>query len=358
MVASLLAESGFCPVVIDFFADQDTKEICEGRVHRVSSFGEVLELKSCFRKVDAVVFAGGLEGAVDVAVEISKWCELAVAKPESLERTNDFRVFNQALDIAGIGRYPLLRLPDIYGQYFVRKQLTRSGSGERFLYPSGGLPRRNAFDFFQQWIEGESISMIFVASGDDVQLLGVSRQLIHSMRWVGSVAGLAIDDHDLVPALRFVRAFVDATGLQGVFGVDFVSNADGIWPVDVNPRIPASAELFGPKILQAHLAAFGFAEFESSHRLFSNTTSGKRVLFNGAVKPVRIRPELTRRYPMHHWGKKTTLQIADVPDAETIIQPKHPVLTVIAKRVDTKYVESTLRDAIEEIERDLVLEMP
>jgi predicted ATP-grasp superfamily ATP-dependent carboligase len=69
---------------------------------------------------------------------------------------------------------------------------------------------------------------------------------------------------DLDPALRteivnLGSALSKAAGLRGVFGVDFVLNDKGAWPVDVNPRYTASVEIlehaYDLRIISLHARA-------------------------------------------------------------------------------------------------------
>jgi predicted ATP-grasp superfamily ATP-dependent carboligase len=128
---------------------------------------------------------------------------------------------------------------------WLRKPL-RGGGGIRVReWRGGALPKGT---FLQERIDGVPCSA--AAVGDTV--LGVTEQLIgrrefgvRGYRWCGNLVPprvpVAMDQVEAICS-RLVQAF----GLSGPFGVDFVWDGERAWVVEVNPRPTASLEVLDP----------------------------------------------------------------------------------------------------------------
>lgn len=140
--------------------------------------------------------------------------------------------------------------------------------------------------------------------------------------------------------------------LRGIWGLDFVlDSADQVWPVDLNPRITASAELFEAAIrrsdsqfrsvLDLHLAAcqpnatVAAAEFEklTTSKFGSEYWETKRIVFNSGAKAVEVtemkfRQLLNLYSPNFFKTDQLGKSIADVPRPGDRIESGHPFLTI------------------------------
>jgi predicted ATP-grasp superfamily ATP-dependent carboligase len=114
--------------------------------------------------------------------------------------------------------------------------------------------KKQAFDssesFLQQWIDGEPLSAIFLATDGNCELFGVTRQLI-GVEWLhaskrfefaGTLAPTAVSAKIDADLRRLGATLTSAFGLRGLFGVDGVLN-DAFWPIEINPRYTASVEV-------------------------------------------------------------------------------------------------------------------
>src|SRR5262249_2487033 len=121
--------------------------------------------------------------------------------------------------------------------------------------------------YLQEFVEGESASVVFAGDGSGARLLGVTRQLVGAgwlnagpFRYCGGV-GLLPLEKGLQGALEGLgRVLARRAGLRGLFGVDGVLRGGAFWPVEVNPRYPASVEVLeyatGLAALRWHREAF------------------------------------------------------------------------------------------------------
>jgi predicted ATP-grasp superfamily ATP-dependent carboligase len=98
---------------------------------------------------------------------------------------------------------------------------------------------------------------VAIADGRRAAVLGLTEQLHHSFQWTGNVTPPRLSGEEAIELdgqLRAVCSEVAAHfGVRGAFGVDAVWDGRHAWILEVNPRPPASLELFGPGSFEAHV---------------------------------------------------------------------------------------------------------
>lgn len=340
MAAEMLTRLGFECSVMDLFGDADTHMICNGRVTKIGELSEVAGHKTEVRLHNFVVFSGGLEANDAVAEKLAQFGNVAFTTSESIKLLAHPELFNDALAIAGVDQFPLFRTTGKFDCPVVCKKMPHSGTAT--LYATGKAAERTSASnaIFQKFIQGESVSLIFAADSNGVRGLGGSEQLTQSLSWIGSISGLQLEANELQSANNFANAIVELSGLVGVFGIDFIRNENGLWPVDVNPRIPASAEIVGDHVMQNHLSAFGIdCESKSQEK---SQVKGKLVVFNNFDTPIRFEKNRVPNMPIRHEEPGAPISIADVPNDGEVIEPGRPILTVLASGGNPEEVRSFL----------------
>ena len=134
----------------------------------------------------------------------------------------------------------------------------RHGGGGRGVRRwTGGVLRPN--EILQRRVEGLSCSAVAIGDGRQAVVLGLTEQVQRSpgFQWKGNVAPPRLPEEQVIELdgqLRAVCAEVAARfGVRGAFGVDAVWDGRHAWVLEVNPRPPASLELFGPGSFEAHV---------------------------------------------------------------------------------------------------------
>ena len=349
MVSEMLVRLGFECSVADLFADRDTQLICEGRVTKLEALSDLGGVERLVRENDFVVFTGGLEGSAAIADTLSRWSKPAFASRKSLEDLADYRILNQAMTQAGVDRYPFSRDPLTHDSgTSVFKNLCHSGTA-RMVAAKDQTQFSKDECVFQQYISGMSVSLIFVAKNGTATCLGESKQLVdpvNDLMWGGSISGQFLNPGEKAAANRFANSLTSLVGMTGVFGIDFVRNEDGIWPVDVNPRIPASAEVIGDHVMRNHLQAFGIEcpPVAESGADSSELCQGKKVIFNRSPNPVRFNEAVLEELPFRFSNPCSPTNIADVPQRDEVIGPGHPICTVLASGNCEKAVHLVLAE--------------
>ena len=106
-------------------------------------------------------------------------------------------------------------------------------------------------------ILGEPVSMLFVADGKEMQLIGFNRQIIAPTlelpyRYAGAVGNVKLPDAAAQTFCDAAKKLTTAMCLRGVNSLDAVLNGNALNILELNPRLSASFELY-PNIWNAHI---------------------------------------------------------------------------------------------------------
>ncbi|HKD38075.1 MAG TPA: ATP-grasp domain-containing protein, partial [Pirellulales bacterium] len=159
-----------------------------------------------------------------------------------------------------------------YLGHAVRAVASQTAHYQRLSAEENRSPTAAPNRYFQEWIDGEPASAVYIAFGNSAICLGVTRQLIGlpwcgaaddgdcNFRYCGSVGPL---DLPAPLAHRFEnlgKALAAAFRLRGLFGLDVIIRDGEIWPIELNPRYTASTEIVersrGLSAVRLHVNAF------------------------------------------------------------------------------------------------------
>jgi predicted ATP-grasp superfamily ATP-dependent carboligase len=232
----------------------------------------------------------------------------------------------------------------------------RASSGGRHVVAftvSEDRPRRRPV-YYQERVEGLSLSAVFVAARGGAALAGVTRQLLGlpgaPFAYRGGVGPWPVADATARALDALGHCLAAGLGLVGLFGVDFILGGDGlVWPVEVNPRYTAAVELIelavGRPLLDDHRRACGGLPVDTAAR--PARCVAKEVLYADrggvfAAEPDGLSdPDLPFRVP----------RVADVPARRTPVGAGEPVLTVFGAGPTPEEALGRLRAAREDWER-------
>jgi uncharacterized protein len=290
--------AGFTPTVIDLFADTDTRAVATCLVcpwddypHGIPSLAETVPGMP-FR------YTGGIENHPHVVAELTAARPLLGNGPDVLAKVRDPAAWSHLLRGYGF-TVPKLVVPGgkpPRGGDWLRKPI--AGAGGLGVRPAASADRFVISDpdcgfFLQERIAGRSMSAYF-SDG----FVGVSEQLVgepwlHAkpFAYCGNLGPVRLPPASLDRVKLIGRALTEWAGLTGPWGFDFLLRGRTPVPVEINPRFPASAELYETNV------------------------GGKAVYY----APRRI------EFPDSTWPG-----CADIPAAGSVVEPGHPVLTVFA----------------------------
>ncbi|MHC4875774.1 MAG: ATP-grasp domain-containing protein [Planctomycetota bacterium] len=325
--------AGFAVVAVDQFGDEDLQEV-SSTVHVLDDWprgvAEVLD-----RLPDApCIYGGGLENHPAVIEELAASRELAGCAVDSLRLVRDPFWMAARWSESGLAVPRCLASDAVFDRdvQWLLKPLRSAGGIDVCVAdapPSDG-------EVLQEFIKGEIESGLYLGNGENVRLLGMSSQLVGCEEAGASgfvYCGSIWSAEDSAGAVTAGEVVVREAGLTGLFGVDFVRDAHGaLWPIEVNPRYPASAEQCerstGWPLMRWHVEACRSGELPSAEQLLdhsvgSGRTEGKVVVYSPCdMTAPDLRETATRTLPRE-------VQLADIPAVGSPLQNKSPVCSLL-----------------------------
>jgi predicted ATP-grasp superfamily ATP-dependent carboligase len=247
------------------------------------------------------------------------------------------------------------------GVWLVKPRRGAGGYGIRQFHLANPVPDPAAH-YLQEYVTGVPMSAVFVAGAGEPQLLGVTEQLnsvgwLHagSFRYGGNVGPVELPEATADALARYGAALAWAGGLVGLFGVDFILNTAGVaWPVEVNPRYPASAEVIehatGRAVMLDHAAGCGTPATDWPVR-----RNPRRRVVGKAVYYAPWDFDFPADGPWDDWERpfdpRNIPAFADVPAAGSKTEPGGPVLTVLEGGSTPAEVRDRLQSRAKELDR-------
>ncbi len=204
---------------------------------------------------------------------------------------------------------------------------------------------------FQRFEQGRSLSVLFLADGRRACVIGFNEQWTAPARqglpflYGGAVGGIALPavvESDLRAKLD---AFVVATGLIGLNGLDFLLRGERWLALEVNPRPTATMELYDPDYPQGlfdwHLRA---CEGELPDRAAS-----PRAARAHAVVYALAGGYVSAAFAFPRWCR-------DLPNPGTRLAPGEPVCTVHAVASDRERAVALVRRRQALLQRAMIVE--
>jgi predicted ATP-grasp superfamily ATP-dependent carboligase len=186
--------------------------------------------------------------------------------------------------------------------------------------------------YWQRYQAGKACSVLFVACHQQIRILGFNQMWNCSHKPQAFVfAGIknypVISEQNQLLLAQWLQDLLQIYPLQGLASLDFIVNDGVCYLLEINARIPASAQLYGKSVLNLHLqACLG----ELPDWGFSHAPAGYQIVF--ADQPMRISSGL--QWP--DW-------VVDRPEAGAFIGKGQPVCSIIADGNDADEVEDQLQ---------------
>jgi uncharacterized protein len=316
MLAELAVADGYGVTALDHFGDVDLRAIAPGATARSA---DALVKLAAGLECDAVVYGAGFENRPDLVRRLADGRELLGTAPERLADVRDPWSVGAAARAAG-ARFPDTRAGATSdGGAWLRKP-RRGGGGRGVRRWTGGALRPS--EILQRHVPGLSCSAVAIGDGSRATVLGLTEQLHRSpgFGWMGNLVGPRLPAEELAELdgrLRAVCAEVAVRfGVRGAFGVDAIWDGRHAWVLEVNPRPPASLELFGPGCFDAHVRGARGLDVST----FSPVARATAKLVLYADRDVRA--------PDPAWWPKGLVR--DVPHAGEEIKRGAPLCTLIS----------------------------
>ena len=382
--AQSAVRAGYSVTAADLFGDRDLVAIAE--THVVDRYPDAL--RAIADRVPPMdwMYTGGLENYPELVDAISSRHRLLGNSGAVLQPARDPWEWESILRQAGLPfPGPRRQLPSASAGRWLLKPLASSGGGrirelrnevsvidrarelaefscsEVHASTRSGLPPVPEGWYCQPWIRGRSLSAAYVAADGRATLLCVTRQLVGSkwagsrgFEYVGSVGPLRLPPQ-LQPIYEAIGSlFAERWGLQGLFGVDTILAGKEIWTIEVNPRYPASIEVWeratGASAVAWHRAACSGRSVDVKALPQASRLVGKAIV--NAPRDVTIDAATDARL-MHLAQPGLTPGLADLPHIGQTIATGAPVLTVFAEGEDYEATYRRLRTCVRHLRHAL-----
>jgi len=332
MLARMCADVGYDVVAIDCYADADTQQMAT-RVFKVGSLAwadvrtTMLAVRQSYA-IDGVLYGSGLEACPETLEYLQAQWPIIGNSAEVLRKVQDKPYFFKLLAELSIA-YPAVSFAaSAPGKGWIFKPWCSEGgigiSCDRTLAGTDG--------YWQCLIKGQPMSILFASFADRVEVIGFNRQWCAAGAGEHFVFGGIASHAELPAAVRSqltdaVNQLSVAFQLRGLNTLDFIVDANGVYVLEINSRISASAQLYGNELLLLHFAAFEAAEISASN--ISGQPSAYQIVY--ATKDCRI--GLGLDWP--DW-------VADRPVAGSIVGVGQPICSIIATGKNSRQVAEQL----------------
>lgn len=334
MLVQMCVDTGCEVVAIDCFADSDTRQMAK-QTYQVSSLAlddirtAVESVRQAYGITD-LLYGSGLEAYRETLEYLERYWRICGNSANTFQGVQDKRDFFARLVSLSIPHPEVVfTRPDDNGDWLLKPWQGEGGLGisriDTSTEPGSG--------YWQRYMDGRSMSVLFAASRGGVELIGFNEQWVDDCDSEHPFTFGGIANHAEVP--ERVRGLIEGWvvklsahyGLQGLNSLDFILKGGNCYVLEINARISASAQLYGKSVLIKHLQAC-FDRFDDGVEL-SAWPSAYQIVY--AQKPVTI----SERLEWPAWA-------VDRPNPGAIVATGEPICSIIATGKNSGQVRDTL----------------
>jgi predicted ATP-grasp superfamily ATP-dependent carboligase len=306
--ARMLAESarrgGMRPIALDLFGDEDTRRaarcisIADPRGTGIDArrVRDVLARLERHPTVLGWVAGSGFEDRLEVLQEGADVLRLIGNDANTIAAVKQPAAFFALLDSCGIGHPETLAAEPADRSGWLMKRVGGTGGwhvrrlGDAQASARSGAPRPDGVtrNYYQREIEGDAMSVLFLANGVDVCIVGFNRLLVTVMGarpfvFQGAVA--PVQPHPAVAGgVRLALAqLVRHLGLVGLNSMDFLVAGEKISVIEINPRPSATMQLHDQRfplgLMHAHVRACMSGTLPSEASSRANSVRGLGIVY-------------------------------------------------------------------------------
>lgn len=332
-LARAARDAGYTPLVADFFADVDTRELAHACRKMPSAIARGFQWQSLApalgglaqdapSPVCGLVYGAGFEDRPVLLDTIAERWPLLGNDAATVTAVKAPETFFAALDKLGIPHPATQTMRPENGNHWVTKRRGGAGGGHVSQDPQ----RQSAADlYYQEWVEGRAVAAFFVADNKEAHVLGFSEQWTapapgRPWRYGGAVRPASLPKGTAVGMDRAVQAVTQAFGLRGLGSADFIVTQHGFYLLEINPRPGATLDLYAHKDappLALHIDALLGRNLPPTR--FANTDAAAAATVF-ASEALTIPSDMT--WPA--W-------VSDVPQLGERIDKQRPICTVLAR---------------------------
>ena len=356
--------SNFDPLAVDQFGDQDLRDIADVRL--CEKFPEQIPELADTLPAGGMILTGAMENHPSIVREISNKRVYWGCSSHAIAAVRDpIRLQNilKQNNLPSVKTRLACEMGSADGVWLQKPLRSACGIGiriqnaKRMRHTCG----ESVDHYYQERIEGDSQSGVFLTSDESTLLMGVTEQWIgvpwlnaRPFGYAGSLGPLSLDDNTLQVWQQIGDVLRQHFGLRGIFGVDAVIRGGSIYVIEVNPRFPASAEIVDlagdGQLMRHHVRACSSHKIDIASYIPHDLTFAKAIYYapQDLVVPTELK-SIIDKMPHDLRG----LRMADIPVAGTKIKQGNPVFTLLAKGTSATMVRRTLKSSVDRLQQFL-----
>lgn len=271
-MAESLAAAGGSVIALDAFGDRDTVRASEawlpiGRDDRRGlDRGRLLAaLRTLAGRgdVDGWIAGSGFEAEPDLLEEAAALLPLIGSPPAAVREVREPRRFFETLRAHDIDHPDTRFAPPADPEGWLRKDARGTG-GWQVLPAQVTAAGPSDSRYWQRSMPGTPMSATFLASSRRTRLLGFNQLLTRRFGlrphvYCGAIGPVELPPAAAAAARRALHLLATQAGLRGLGSLDFLLHGGRVLVLEVNPRPPATLELYRERLpggpMQAHLRA-------------------------------------------------------------------------------------------------------
>ncbi len=345
MLAQAATNAGLKPLVIDLFADLDTQGYALD-FRQVKSLAEqdLAPAVDYFIEryaVTHVIYGSGFECYPESLCYLNSRLILLGNHPDVFARQLDKQAFFSTLAQLNIPHPEVVfSAPGCSGDWLLKPMQGQGGVGIKRYYAGGGA---KAAVYWQKFQAGTQHSALFLADGEQVQVIGFNTQwsvrLSETQEFVfsGVINSVGLSSQHKAEITGWLKQMVPVFALKGLNSLDFI-HADGCsYVLEINPRPSASMQLYDEDLLIRHVGATSVALPSEAGRLQSPLQSLTKQSENTGYQIVYAERDLI--IPDHFEWPDWCM---DLPKSGDMCRTGQPICSIIAHQNNSRSVVEQL----------------
>lgn len=329
------ARAGLHARCLDQYADADLATIAPSTRFDLRSDDDRLDQMARAHDCASWLYTGPLENHPTLIERLTTVGRLLGNDAETLRAIRDPWRVAESLARHDLAAPAIARVSDgtpPRGRWLLKPQASAGGRSIDWAESSPAPPDPSFY--YQEYVEGPTLSALYVAAAGRARLLGLVRQFPGTpgapFLYRGGIGPWSVPDATTARLRRLGAALASEFPLIGLFGVDFILKDDEPWTIEVNPRYTASVEILElatrRALIRDHVLACAEARLSEAPDPTARQIVGKRILYASRrlVTPAISAPAWSSGDPF------AVPSIADVPWPETTIDALEPIMTVFA----------------------------
>ncbi|MFM2435084.1 MAG: hypothetical protein RL063_1065 [Pseudomonadota bacterium] len=339
--------AGFRVTAIDAYADIETLALAElSLVVDCDQQGFNAEaLLFAINDLDAsqylgFVYGSGFEAQPELLQKISTKIPLLGNAAPTVAKIKTASIFFASLQQLNIPFPSIVEyIPAEPSQRYLKKFAAGSG-GTHISWVTKDNPPLEPNCYYQEHISGRSVSLLFLADGNSVKVIGFNEQWLSPIVSMPFRYGGAVSQFHLAPDIQrqlitSAQKIMLAFGLVGLNSLDAIVAKNIAYILEINPRLTATVGLYAESnLLQQHiLACLGQSP---SVAIRDKESSAHAVVY----APTELK--ITKGLAWPDWA----VDIPDITKKNALIKKGDPVCTIVAKSLDAESAKQLVQTRV------------